>query len=87
MEKFKVEPGTVQETLMMPLYGRVLINPIKLFEKQETVPRSISQLKTQSLCLLPGVPVLKMLQNAPFLLMSGKARRFLSNGNLFFHWG
>ncbi len=23
MEKFKVEPGTVQETLMMPLYGRV----------------------------------------------------------------
>lgn len=23
MEKFKVENGTVQETLMMPLYGRV----------------------------------------------------------------
>lgn len=23
MEKFKVEEGTVQETLMMPLYGRV----------------------------------------------------------------
>ena len=23
MEKFKVEPGTVQETLMLPLYGRV----------------------------------------------------------------
>ena len=23
MDKFKVEEGTVQETLMMPLYGRV----------------------------------------------------------------
>ena len=23
MKKFKVEEGTVQETLMMPLYGRV----------------------------------------------------------------
>lgn len=72
MEKFKVEPGTVQETLMMPLYGRVYCEehfpntfPNKAAkETAERVDYDFDKVKSSELNMVTWAVRARMLQDA-----------------------